>query len=61
VKLPEGWTEEYALRWAVAEVVQLTQLVNRLMDEVAALHDEVERLEEVKANRAGRQKTDIPK
>ena len=50
MNLPQGWTEAYTIRWAYEEIQRLTS-------RVGYLENEVNRLQETKANRAGRKPT----
>jgi len=54
MKLPYGWTREYALDWAVQEIERLSQVVEQQSKELA-------RLDAKKADRKGRPKKIPPK
>lgn len=52
--LPDGWNEQYALRWAVERITQLIDAVNAADRRMAELEAELARLDVTKADRRGR-------
>ena len=53
MKLPYGWTQDYA-------VAQAFMMLEQLQNEVATLKTEIARLDAEKANRVGRKKATAP-
>lgn len=53
-RLPEGWNEQYALRWSVEKITQLIDAINVATDRIAQLEAELARLDVTKADRRGR-------
>lgn len=54
MKLPHGWTEQYAIGWLLEQQAQQIKAIEALISRVADLESEIARLDVEKASRAGR-------